>query len=221
CAPPCRQVSATGTCASSWVVTSTRSGATSASMSSSDVKCGTASSAAVSAPPTSRWNASWGDVPVGAPAAKAGSTSATSSIPGIDVQQRACTPPNQPTPHTATRSVPPRLQPQLEELGVDRVVVVVGRLVARVVEVDHVQGPAVVVGGRAADDTRDFLDREDLGQLVEDAVLARLRRVAHREVDAHQRVADVDVAADLIAAPVDGQRMPHHRLHAESVEHGA
>ena len=42
-----------------------------------------------------------------------------------------------------------------------------------------------------------------------------------RQLDALQRVADVEEAAGLAALAVDGQRVADHRLHAEAVEHGA
>ena len=42
-----------------------------------------------------------------------------------------------------------------------------------------------------------------------------------RQLDAGERVADVEEAAGLVAGAVDGQRVADHRLQAEAVEHGA
>ncbi len=77
------------------------------------------------------------------------------------------------------------------------------------------------VSPRLTDQRRQLLDRELLGELVEDPELARRRGVLHRQLDAAQGVADVEEAPGLAAATVDGQRVTDHRLQAEAVEHGA
>ena len=62
---------------------------------------------------------------------------------------------------------------------------------------------------------------EGLGELVEHPELARGGRVLEGQGDAGQGVSDIEHAPGLSAGPVDRQRMAHHRLHAEAVEHGA
>ena len=73
----------------------------------------------------------------------------------------------------------------------------------------------------APDPLRQLADRELLGELVEHAVLAGLRRVQQRQLDAAHGVADVEEAAGLPAAAVDGQRVADRRLDAEAVQRGA
>ena len=75
--------------------------------------------------------------------------------------------------------------------------------------------------GRALDELGELGDRELLGELVEDAELAEVGRVGDRELDALERVADVEEAAGLAALAVDGQRVADHGLDAEAVEDGA
>src|ERR1044072_4565638 len=113
-----------------------------------------------------------------------------------------------------------RLQAEVEQLGVDRVVVVLFLLHARVVAVLDLYRVAEVVGGER-DQVREVDHRELLGELVEDAELARLGGVVRRQLDALQGVADVEEAARLPPRSVDGQRGGDHGLQAEAVEHGA
>ena len=61
-----------------------------------------------------------------------------------------------------------------------------------------------------------------LGGLVEDLdPFSVSRRVFHRQLDALDRVLDVDEGPGLAAGAVHGQGMAHRRLHHEPVEHGA
>ena len=69
------------------------------------------------------------------------------------------------------------------------------------------------------DHVREVEHAEGLRELVEDPVLALAGRVEAGELDARQRVADVERAARLSALPVDGQRVAGHGLDREPVEH--
>ena len=113
-----------------------------------------------------------------------------------------------------------RLEPERAQVRVDAVVVVRLAFGARVRDVGDLAGHAAL-----ARDARDafgqLFDREHLGELVEDAVLAFTRRVLERDLDAAHRVANVEERARLAAAAVDGQRMAERRLHAEAVQHRA
>src|ERR671914_2930272 len=113
-----------------------------------------------------------------------------------------------------------RLEPQLAQLGVRRVVVVLLLLDARVVEVLDLDLVAEL-GARPLRELGELEHGELLRELVEHAELAALRRVAHGQLDALERVADVEEAARLPALAVDGERVPDHGLHAEAVERGA
>ena len=77
------------------------------------------------------------------------------------------------------------------------------------------------LGARLLHQLGELRDGELLGELVEDAELAQLGGVVHCELDALERVADVETAAGLAALPVDGERVADHGLHAEAVEDGA
>src|SRR3954452_24266172 len=98
-----------------------------------------------------------------------------------------------------------RLQPEVEELGVLRVVVVLLLLEPRVVDVlDRDLEPVGLAG--ALDRLGELHDREGLGELVEHAELARVGRVERGQLHALQGVDDVEVAAGLAALAVHGQR---------------
>src|SRR5215213_6426809 len=113
-----------------------------------------------------------------------------------------------------------RLQAEVEQLGVDRVVVVLFLLDPRVLVVLDLDAVAEVLAG-LLDQPGQLEDRELLGELVEDAELARLGRVQRRQFDAGEGVANVEEAAGLAAGSVDGQRVADYGLDAEAVEHGA
>jgi UDP-sulfoquinovose synthase len=114
----------------------------------------------------------------------------------------------------------PRVEAEVEQRGVTRVVVVLFLLDPRVVDVLDLDRVAEVLGGML-DQVGEVDDRELLGELVEDPELAALGGVLDRQLDAVDRVADVEEAARLAAAPVDGERVADHRLQAEAVEHRA
>src|SRR3954468_22112120 len=113
-----------------------------------------------------------------------------------------------------------RLEAEVEQLGVDRVVVVLFLLDPRVLVVLGLDAVAEVLAG-LLDELRQSEHRKLLGELVEDPELTLLSRVQRRQLDAGEGVADVEEAAGLVAGAVDGQRMADHRLHAEAVEDGA
>ena len=77
------------------------------------------------------------------------------------------------------------------------------------------------LAGRVADLLGQVGDVEDLGELVEDAVLAGGRRVLGRQRDALERVDDVQEAARLAALAVHRERVADHGLHGEAVERRA
>ena len=106
-----------------------------------------------------------------------------------------------------------RHQAEVEQLGVRRAVVVLLQLDPRVVEV-HDPGSAGGVG----DLLRQLTDREGLGELVEHAELAGLRWGADRELDAGQRVADVEETAGLATLAVHRERLAGRCLDHEAVE---
>src|SRR3954447_11539047 len=112
------------------------------------------------------------------------------------------------------------LQPEVEKLRVGGVVVVLLELdpwVGDVLDLDVV----AELGAALLHELGELGDRELLGELVEDAEVAEVGRVLGGELDAAQRVADVEEAAGLASLPVDGQRMADDGLHAEAVEDGA
>src|SRR5438270_13627316 len=84
----------------------------------------------------------------------------------------------------------------------------------------HDAGRQPMRGARLTDLLGEGLDRELLGELVEDPVLACGRRVLEREPDAGDRVADVEKAARLPALAVYRQRQAKRRLNAEAIQHG-
>src|SRR4051812_23899223 len=84
-----------------------------------------------------------------------------------------------------------RLEPKLPQLGVRGVVVVLLLLDARVLDVLELDLVAEL-GSGALRELRQLEDRELLGELVEHAELGALRGIADRELDALQRVADVE-----------------------------
>ena len=71
------------------------------------------------------------------------------------------------------------------------------------------------LAGGMLDQLGELLQREQLGELVEDAVLARVRGVGGRDPDTLQRVDDVEVPARLPPLAVDGERVADNRLHAK------
>src|ERR1700693_977577 len=74
---------------------------------------------------------------------------------------------------------------------------------------------------RIADPLSQRLDRELLGELIEDAILALGGRVLQGESHAGHRIADIEEAARLPPLPVDGQRQSERALDAKAVEHRA
>src|SRR5699024_11116614 len=104
-----------------------------------------------------------------------------------------------------------RLQAQRQQVRVDRVVVVVVLLHARVV---HAGDGHLVAQVRRdlLDLLRQLLDGELLGELVVDAELADVGRVLTGDLDAAHRVLDVQVPAGLGAVAVDGQVVADRRL---------
>ena len=108
-------------------------------------------------------------------------------------------------------------QPEVDQLGVLRVVVVLFLLDARIRQVVD-RDFETEVGRGALNEAGELEDRELLGELVVDPALARIGRVQAGQLDAADGIADVDVAARLAALPVHRQRMLHGRFDAEPVQ---
>ena len=113
----------------------------------------------------------------------------------------------------------PRLKPEVEQLGVLGVVVVLFHFLARVRPVLDGDVPAEVLAG-LLHPLGQLEHAELLGELVVDAQLAGVGRVGGGQRDALDRVADVEVAACLAALAVDRQRIADDGLDAEPVEGG-
>src|SRR5215213_180820 len=110
-----------------------------------------------------------------------------------------------------------RFEAEVEEARVLGVVVVVILLDARVLDVLHPGLDAELVRG-VHHQLGELPDRELLRELVEDPHLAALGGVFHCELDAADRVADVEVAPRLGTVAVDCERVAYGRLHTEAVE---
>src|SRR5699024_3332439 len=112
------------------------------------------------------------------------------------------------------------LEPQVQQVGVDRVVVVVVLLHARVLG----GGELDLVAQVARDLLHllgELLDGELLGDLVVDAELAGVGGVLAGDLDAAHGVLDVQVAAGLGAVAVDGEIVADRRLDDEAVQGSA
>ena len=113
-----------------------------------------------------------------------------------------------------------RLQSQVDQLGVLRVVVVGFRFHARIGQVMDLRLQSQLRAGRLHH-LRQLQHRELLGELVEDAELARIGRIHAGDFDAANGVANVEEAARLSALAVDGDRMSGRRFNAEAIQRGA
>src|SRR5699024_1874543 len=113
-----------------------------------------------------------------------------------------------------------RLQTQAQQVGVDRVVVVVVLLHARVLGGGDVRLEAEVAGD-LLHLLGQLLDGELLGELVVDAELAAVGGVLAGDLDAAHGVLDVQVAAGLGAVAVDGEIVADRRLDDEAVQGSA
>ena len=109
-----------------------------------------------------------------------------------------------------------RQEPQVEQLGMRRPVVVLLQLHPGVVEVHDLGTP-----DRVRDHLCQFTDREGLGELVEHAEFPGAGRVADRQLDACQRVTNVEKAPRLAPFAINGQRLAGRRLNDEPVQHRA
>ena len=110
------------------------------------------------------------------------------------------------------------LEPQAQEAGIDRVVVVglflhawVGQMVDRHIEAQFRSG--------ALHDTGEIEHTKLLGKLVEDAELTAVGRVEHGQLDAGQGIADIEETAGLTTLTIDGQGHADHCLNQKAVEH--
>src|SRR5437764_5726799 len=98
-----------------------------------------------------------------------------------------------------------RLQAQLQEFAVRRVVVMVFLLHPRVLNVVDLYGEPEL-RRLSADQFRQLEDSEALGKLVEYAVFTRLRRIVDGQFHASQSVPDVQETAPLTSLPVHRKR---------------
>src|SRR5260370_25269779 len=83
---------------------------------------------------------------------------------------------------------------------------------ARLQAVSRARGPHAI--GQLA-------DAELLGELVEDAEFAALRRVEGGQLDASDRIADVEKAPRLPTLAIDSERVADRGLGADTVDDGA
>src|SRR6185437_9463297 len=104
-----------------------------------------------------------------------------------------------------------RLEAELQQAAMAWVVVMLLGLLARIADMldrdGETHAPAHI-----RDFRRDLVDREAFGELVENAQLAARRRMRHGELDALQRIAQVEISARLPALAIDGQRKSGDRL---------
>src|ERR1700693_6383034 len=106
-----------------------------------------------------------------------------------------------------------RQQTEVEQLRMRRTVVVLFKFHPRVVQM-HDPCSARSIG----DHLRQLTDGERLGELVEDPELAGLRWVPDRQLDASERVADVEETASLSALAVDRQGLTCGRLDHKAIK---
>src|SRR5208282_5942564 len=64
-------------------------------------------------------------------------------------------------------------------------------------------------------------NRKLFRELVEDAALALRRRIQTGDLDASNRITNIEKTAGLAALAVHGERVPDGCLNAETIEHGA
>ncbi len=109
-----------------------------------------------------------------------------------------------------------RIQAEGQELRVLHVELVGGRLVARVPVEAHLGT------GDLGNELGQLTDGVGLGHLIEDLdPIAPLGWIGEGDLDTADGVADVDERPGLAPGAVNGEWVPHRRLHEEPVEHGA
>eukprot|EP00982_Pelagococcus_subviridis_P007804 30735-Pelagococcus_subviridis.AAC.10 len=113
-----------------------------------------------------------------------------------------------------------RLEAEVLQLGVLRVVVVLLHLRPRVRDVDDLRVQADLLP-RLGDERRELVHAELLRELVVNPHLALVRGVIARDLDAPHGVADVEEPARLAALAVHRHRVPDRGLDAESVQRRA
>src|SRR5262249_4589950 len=113
-----------------------------------------------------------------------------------------------------------RLEAEVEQAGVYRVIVVLLTFHPRGREVLHLHGEAQLAAG-GTDLVSEVRHRELFRELVEDAILPGLRGGGDGEFDAADGCPDVEEPTGLPAFSVDGEWHADGRLHAEAVERGA
>src|SRR2546430_14461899 len=101
-----------------------------------------------------------------------------------------------------------------------RVVVVLFRLDARVGDVVDLDRDAHLFGG-SFHKAREIHDGELLGELVVDAAFASRSWIVAGDLDAANRVANVQEAAGLSAFAVNSERLADGRLYTEAGQHRA
>ena len=107
-------------------------------------------------------------------------------------------------------------QAQVDQLRVLGVVVVLFGFDARIGQVVDLDLQAHVRCRPSCTMLRQFQHGELLGELIEDAALARRGRIQAGDLDAAHRVANIEEAARLSALAVHGERMSDRRLRRRS-----
>ena len=110
-----------------------------------------------------------------------------------------------------------RLQSEIYQLGVFRVVVVFLGLDARIRQVVNLDSQAHLAC-RGLHQSRDVQDGKLLRELVEYAALAREGRVQARQLDATHGISNIQKAARLTSFAIDGQRMSDGCLDTKTVQ---
>ena len=113
-----------------------------------------------------------------------------------------------------------RLKAKCRQRGMIRIVIMLFQLDTRILDVFD-RAVETVIGSDPLYAVCKIQDRELLGELIENPKLAGFGWIEHGQLDATERIANIQKAAGLSALPVDGQRHAMHRLDDEAVQHGA
>src|ERR1700722_17767248 len=110
-----------------------------------------------------------------------------------------------------------RLQAQVDELGVLRIVVVFLGFDARIGNVRDLDFQSDFYGG-FLNEASDFQNRKPFRELIVNATFARRRRIQARQLNAANGIANVEETSLLAALSVDGQRVANDRFNAKPIQ---